>query len=273
MTSTAPPFSIGRQSTATVTRAELRRMLRPGGLRTWLWVSAVLATATGLLAVALSGWSVVRESGGINAADVVSTGPITAALVLALASTVHVPRDITDGAVLTSRCLVPRTGILFSARLLAWCRLTAATAVITALLPLPFALTLGDVVSSSPLRVVTAVVISCVLATVLVGLAHGAATLLQRGALVVLAGMTLLIVVPLVTGIASTLTTGFAATVIDVLSRISLGALLVGALQAPTADGQPWGAWVWSLVGLATWLGLTTAAAYRRFRHPGYGDR
>ena len=263
----------GTQTVASITRAEVKKLLGRGGIRIWLVVAAVLGTGSGVLAVLMSGAAALQDVGGITLADVATGGPVTAALVLSLAVTHHVPREVGDGTVMTARCLVPRTKVLFAGRMLAWCTVAAGLALVTALVPLPLALFLGDVVASSPLRLVAVLLISVGLATLLVGLAHAAATLLQRGALVVAVGMTVLVVLPLVITLGSFLTSGAIATVLMWLGRVALGSLILVALQVPTQEAQSWGTWVWSMLGLLTWLVATTTLAYLSFRRPGYGDR
>ena len=263
----------GTQTVATITRAEVKRLLGRGGIRGWLVVAAILAIGSGVLAVLMSGAGALRDVGGITAADVSSSGPVTVALLLSLAVTHHVPRDVGDGTVMTARCLVPRTKVLFAGRMLAWCLVAAGLAVVTAVVPLPLALVLGNVVASSPVQLAAGLLTSVGLATLLVGLAHAAATLLQRGALVVAVGMTMLVVLPMVITLGSLLMSGPVATGLMWLSRVVLGSLLLAALQVPTGVGQSWGTWAWSMLGLLAWLVATTSLAYQAFRRPGYGDR
>lgn len=263
----------GTQTVATITRAEVKRLLGRGGIRGWLVVAAILAIGSGVLAVLMSGAGALRDVGGITAADVSSSGPVTVALVLSLAVTHYVPREVGDGTVMTARCLVPRTKVLFAGRMLAWCLVTACLAVATALVPLPLALVLGDVVASSPVQLAAGLLTSVGLATLLMGLAHAAATLLQRGALVVAVGMTMLVVLPMVITLGSFLMSGAVATGLVWLSRVVLGSLVLTALQVPTGVDQSWGPWAWSMVGLLAWWVATTSLAYQAFRRPGYGDR
>lgn len=263
----------GTQTVATITRAEVKKLLGRGGIRSWLVVTAILATASGVVAVLMSGVAALQEVGGITAADVSSSGPVLVALLLSLAATHHVPREVGDGTVMSARCLVPRKRILFAGRMLAWCLVAASLAMLTAVVPMPLALFLGDVVASSPLELAAGLLTSVGLAAVLVGLAHAAATWLQRGALVVAVGMMLLIVLPLIIAVGSLTTSGAVATGLLWLSRVVLGTLVLTALQVPTGEGQSWSTWTWSMLGILTWWAAMTVLAYRAFRKPTYGDR
>lgn len=263
----------GTQTVATITRAEVNKLLRRGGIRSWLIVTAILATASGVVAVFMSGVAALKEVGGISAADVSSTGPVLVGLLLSLAVTHHVPREVADGTVMSARCLVPRKTTLFAGRMLAWCSVAASLALLTALVPLPLALLFGDVVASSPAEVAAGLLTSVGLAAVLVGLAHAAATWLQRAALVVAVGMMLLIVLPLTIAVGSLTTSGAVATGLVWLSRVVLGTLVLTALQVPTGAGQSWSTWTLSMIGVLAWWAVLTGLAYRAFRKASYGDR
>lgn len=261
------------QTVATVTRAEIKKLLRAGGIRGWMIVAVVLGIVSGLIAVLMSGAPSLQEIGGISVADVASSGPVIVALILSLAVTYHVPREVADGTVMTARCLVPRTKILFAGRMIAWCSVAAGLAAVTAVVPLPAGLVVGDVVGSSPLELTGGLLTSVGLATLLVALAHAAATLLKRGAVVVAVGMTMLIVLPLVITLGAFLVAGPLGTALTWLGRVVPGSLLVMALQIPTGSAASWGPWASAVLGLAVWLVVTTGLAYRGFTRPSYGDR
>ncbi len=85
--------------------------------------------------------------------------------------------------------------------------------------------------------------------------------------------MTMLVVLPLATTLGGFISSGVVATGMLWLSRVIPGSLVLTALQVPSEEGQSWGAWTWSMIGLLMWWAATAALAYRAFRRPGYGDR
>ena len=254
----------------TILRAETLKLWAPGGVSVWIVVAGVLGILSGVAAAFLSTVADLKAATPITYADVLTSGPIVLSFVLSLATCNYVPREIASGMVITSKYLVPRTGLLFAARVCSW--------VLVSLL-LGVATTFTGVVSafaSPSLRfesgTLVQVAVALMLASLLVALAHAGAAWLQRGAVIVAVGMTLLFVLPLALGVGATLVPGVGGEALMALSRASLGAVLLSALQVPLEGGGSLSSWGISVLGFATWLTVTLLLAFRAFRRPGYGD-
>lgn len=261
---------VQRQTLISVTRAEFAKLIAVGGPRRWIVFAAVLGAVSAVGAVVLSQMQ-FREMSPIPFADLVTAGPTVSALALSLAATTYVPREISGGTVVTSKYLVPRVTVLFLARLFSWALLTGAVGVITMVIGLVAALVPADLRNSAQLADALLLAVALVLCCVLVLLAHSAATLLQRGAVCVAVGMLLLFVLPLAFMVLGIVLPGIAE-LCNVVVRLTLGALLYGALQLPNELRGDWATWGQSMLGALVWLAGTTALAFLAFRKPGYGD-
>ena len=120
---------VSSQSLGQVFRAELRRLLRQGGLRRAcllaLGLSVLLGVMTLLLIDQISGG---QADDGTAVTVPVETTASMAGIILGIAVTLHYGRLIQDGGVGTALALVPRRARLFSAQFLATGVVAAATA-------------------------------------------------------------------------------------------------------------------------------------------------
>lgn len=262
----------GVQTPLTVARAELRKLLAPGGVRVWSVVAVVLGTLAGLGTVVLTLVDDVQEILGLTVAESVSTGPLVATAVLGVAAAGHVPREVGDGTIVTSRYLVPRVTTLFVGRLLGWGVLTAVVAASSAVVTLLLAMVVPSVRPSGVGVTAAALLLAVVVPVATVVLVHAGAIVLRRGAYVVVVGVAVLLVVPLAAAIGQLTLTGAAAGAARTASAVMVGPLVLQAMSPPSAHGGSWPATLGSLVGLLAWLAAVVALASWSFRRPGYGE-
>lgn len=260
------------QTLASVSRGEIVKLMGPGGIRTWVIAAAVMGIVSGIGAVLLAGIPALQATAPITFPDVITSGPLAVALVLSLAASNYVPREISDGTVMTSKYLVPRSRLLFNARMLAWSVVTVVISLLTSLVAVVAGLISSTIRQSMDVSSFVAMIPALVVSALIVLLAHAGAALLRRGALIVAVGMTVLVVLPLTMTLAAVTTSGIATTVLTWGSKIILGSLLLATLQVPTGPDSSWALWAWSASGVVVWFVATAALGYRAFRSPGYGD-
>lgn len=261
-----------RQSLFTVSRAEFIKLLSPGGVRFWVILSGIFGILSGVGTVLLSGIQSLQDLEPISFSDFLTSGPLVASLVLSLAAANYVPRELSEGIIITSKYLVPRVELLFVARFLSWAVVSILIGIISAL----FAF-LASLVSSNTRKLIKAeslpvLLVAIVLSSLLVLLSHSGATLLRRGALIVAAGMAFLFVLPLGFAVLSLTVPGGITEIFSWLSKIMIGYLLLTALQIPSGAGGAWGSWAWAVFGMALWLLAITFFSFALFRKPEYGD-
>ncbi len=270
----AMPLTTGpAQRLASITKAELGKLLARGGIRRWVVAATVLGLAAGLLTILLNHDDGLRESINLTVAGSLSSGPLMVIFVLGIAATNYVPREVSDGTIVTAKCLVPRTSALFAGRLLAWLALSIAVSGALVLATLTIAL-LDSSVQPSPVgSTVLAGLMSVVVAALTIVLVHSGALALQRGAFTVAVGMTVLLMIPLGLAVGQVLLSGWLAVVSTRLGEVMLGTLVLNALSVPEGtNGADWGGLLRAVLGLVAWLGATTGLAWRSFARPGYGD-
>ncbi len=254
----------------TILRAETLKLWAPGGVPVWIVVAGVLGILSGVGAALLSTVADLQSATPITYADVLTSGTIVISLVLSLATCNYVPREIVSGMVITSKYLVPRSGLLFAARVCSWMLISLLLGLATTFTGVVAAFALSDL-RFEPGTLVH-LVVALVLGSLLVALAHAGAAWLQRGAVIVAVGMTLLFVLPLALGVGSTLLSGVVGEFLKALSRASLGSVLFSALQVPMDGDGSLSGWGISVLGSVIWLTVTLLLALRAFRRPGYGD-
>ena len=263
----------GRQTLSTVLRAEISRLLAPGGVRPWLIVATAFAMAMSILTVLLSTIDEVQSFAQFDVAGLISSGPMIMLVVLALGVTTQTAREVGDGTVLTSKTMVPRDALLFTARLLAWVVITLVLGTALCLASSVLALIPAGLESSSVSAIVASVFTSLLLSLAIVMLFAAGTALLQRGAVIVFVGMLLLVVLPIAFSVAGALLGGTWGGVLAAVGRSLPGALLFTALQPPTSAPEiEWSSWTWAILGVVAWTFVTGALALRQFRRPGYGD-
>ena len=263
----------GRQTFGTLLRAEVARLLGAGGARPWFIVATAFALVMSLATVLLSMIPEVQELARFDIAGLASSGPMMMLIVLALGVTTTTAREISDGTVLTSKSLVPRSGLLFLARLGAWALTTVVLGAAICAASLVLALIPSGVTGSSWIDVLAAVATSLGLSVLVLALFHSGTALLQRGAVIVFVGMLLLVVLPVALGVAGSLVEGAAGDAAMAASRALPGSLLITALQPPSSAPEiSWMSWLVAVLGLAAWASAASWLAYRQFVKPGYGD-
>ncbi len=258
------------QTFRTVVSAETLKLWAPGGIRVWIVVAGVLGCAAGVITALLSRDENLQAATPVTFVDVLTSGAMVVSLILSLAACHYVPREITGGVIITSKYLVPRSGLLFAARVCSWLLVSLLLGIATAVLGVASALTLTTL--RFDLETLPSTLVAVVLSCSLVALAHAGAAWLQRGAVIVAVGMTLLFVLPVGLGLVSATLPGAAGEIMMTLSRMSLGAVLMAALQVPTALDGSLLKWGLSVLGLIVWLTVTLLLALRVFCRPGYGD-
>lgn len=268
-----PPTTRPAQTIASITKAEMRKLLARGGIRRWVVVAATVGFAAGLFLILLNHDDELRTSIRLTVAGSLSSGPIMVIVVLGIAATNYVPREVSDGTIVTAKCLVPRTWALFAGRLLAWLILSIAVSGALVLATLTMALLDSDVKPSSVAITLLAAIASVVVPSLTIVLVHAGGLVLQKGAFTVAVGMTVLLLIPLGLAAGQVLLSGWLATVSTRLSDVMLGSLVLNAMSVPEGDnGAAWGGLIGSVFGLLVWLGSASALAWRSFARPGYGE-
>ena len=253
--------------------AEIYRLVAKGGARSWFVVAVVVSVAITAGTVALMSIPSMQEVAAFTSADAVSAGPLFAAVVLALAATSHKAREIADGTVLTSKALVPRALLLFTARLTAWVIITLIIGVVTVIVAFVLAFIPSGVVSSSVGEVFWAVVPALFAAALVVLFFAALAALLQRGAVIVFVGLLLVVILPVGLVIAPLFVSEALGTIAMAVAQGLPGALLLTGTQPPSpASEMTWFQWGRSVLGIGAWIGALSVLAYRQFRKPSYGD-
>lgn len=260
------------QTPRSVARAEVAKLLAPGGVRGWVTVALVLGVVAGVGTVLLALVAEVQEILGMTVADTLSTGPMVVMLALGIAAANYVSREVSDGTVVTAKYLVPNVRTLFVGRLLGWTVLSAAVSAATAVVVLPLAVVVPAVEASRVLTTLVALVLGVLVPAVTVVLVHAGAILLRRGAYIVAVGITVLVVIPLVAAVGQVMLTGPAASAAKAVSAAMVGPLALNAMAVPTGDDGSWLTTGASLLGLLAWLGVAAALAFSSFRRSGYGE-
>lgn len=107
----AMPLMTGpAQTLASVTKAELGKLLARGGIRRWVVAATIVGLAAGVLTILLNHDDGMRASINLTVAGSLSSGPLMVILVLGIAATNYVPREVSDGTIVTAKCLVPVRG-------------------------------------------------------------------------------------------------------------------------------------------------------------------
>lgn len=260
------------QTRRSVARAEVTKLLAPGGVRGWVIVSLALGLIVGIGTVLLTLVDDVQEVLGLSVADSMSTGPLMALVPLTIAAANYVAREVGDGTVVTAKHLVPRYETLFVGRLLGWAVLSFVVMAVNAVAVLAVALIVPSVDRSEILTTVASLLLVTLVPTVTVALVHAGAIVLRRGAYIVSVGIAVLIVIPLVAAIGQLTLTGPAATVANGVSTAMLGPIVLKAMSVPGAQDGSWAATGGSLLGLLAWFSAVAGLAFWSFRRPGYGE-
>lgn len=253
-------------------RAEARKLIRRGGVRTWALLAVVLGNAAGLAFVVVTENETAREALQLTVAGAVGLGPAVALFVLGIATTAYVPREISDGTILTAKTLVPRRLELFLGRLAAWFALgltVAAACIVPSLLVAVFSPQVGR----SGIGVTLASVGVCLVVPALtLCLVHAGALVLKRGAYIVAVTLTLLLILPLTLTLGEAALSGALADLARGLGRILIGPLVVTAMAVPEGEVGTWPELIRANLGLLAWVAVVGFLAYRRFCAEGYGD-
>lgn len=260
------------QTLTSVARAEIHKVLAPGGLRVWWFIAVGLGLVSGVGNVFLANLSSVQEILSISVSATVGTGPMILLIVITIATAGYIPQEISDGTIVTAKRLVPRTNILFFGRLLGWGVGSSIPIAITAVIPLPFAILNPAVIRSSMFETAIALFLAILVPVLTVVLVHVGAIILRRGAYIVTVSLALLFFLPLLMAAVEQMMTGIVATAGHWIGAALIGPLIVQAASIPSDGTGTWAATAWSLLGVFGWLAATAAVAYRQFSAPGYGE-
>lgn len=262
------------QTFGSTLRAEISRLLGRGGARTWFIVTIVYGTACVVGIVALASIQEIQDVSAFAVADVATVGPLFGLIVLCLAATSHKAREISDGTVLTSKALVPRSLLLYIARLCAWAVVTFAIGIVTTVAGLLIGLAAPWIGGSSPTQVFASVATALFLNVLIVLFFAVTAAWLQRGAMIVFVGLLLVLILPVGLAIAAFFMSESVATVLMNIAQVLPGALMINSLQPP-GEGldATWPDWGRAVGGVVAWIVALGFLAYTQFRKPGYGDK
>ncbi|MFJ5697207.1 hypothetical protein [Arthrobacter sp. NPDC093139] len=253
---------VAQQRLGDVAWAELRRLLRKGGVP----IPVIVAITAGLvsgIATMLIMKSLAPEPNRVLTTTSVETGAFVGALVLSVAAVFAVGRDHT-GQLGLGLSLTPKRERLFMARALSWAALTATTtALVTIVLAgLGLILSEGNYAESGMLSVAATVVASTSVVLIAVALAH----LVGRafGAVLLLIGVNVLL--PLVVFAVGAMIPEQAAGAVDALVNVTPTPLFIKAISATTLEELGLGSLLIGQLGLAVWVLVLGGLALTVFR-------
>lgn len=260
-----------KQSVLTVTFAELHKFIRPGGIRTYLIVAATLAWVTSGLVLYLLSFPSMRGEEAPSSADLATVATSMAAVVLFVAVSNYVPKEISDGTLGVSKLLVPQFGVLYTGRALAWL-ITTVTLIIGVAIPAWLATFTVSFFEHLPLgQALGAKAFELVLICLIVMLLFGTALVMQRSGMVVLAALMVLIVLPLVLAMSSMYLPEVVSKVLASGSRGLVGSLIGNALMQELTTAESWKSALKYLSGVALWSTTLVGLGWIWFRRPAYG--
>lgn len=272
----APTTAASRPSAAgliaAVTRAELRKFLARGGIRTSTILAVLIGNAAGLAFVLATLDETAKATLQLSVAGAISLGPAVALFVLGIGVAAYVPREISDGTILTAKMLVPQSRELFLGRLSAWFTIAVAVAASCLVPSLVLALLIPQIQRTSVGVILASVLVSLVVPALTVCLIHAGALVLKRGAYIVAAALTLLLILPLALTLVQMMLPGTWADISRALDQVLIGRLVVTAMAVPEDGSHTWSAMVTSNLGVLAWLGFVGLIAYRQFCAEGFGD-
>lgn len=255
----------------TVVRAEMRSLVRAGGLLRWIIAAELLGLVCGIGCGVLATTS-AQQTLKLTVAGLAGIGPLVVLIVLSIGASNLVPREIADGTMMTQKYLVSNRLVLFAGSALGWIAMVCAVTAGTALPPVVMALFAPEILPSSPASVVATVALACVVPALTLTLVRLGALILRKGAFIVAVSMVVLVVAPMLAAAGSLMLGGWWSRVCAWLGKVMLGPLVLQAMTTPTDGVGTWSQTLWSLVGVLAWLVPVTLLAYRVFRKPSFGE-
>lgn len=257
-----------RQDLRTVVRAEVFRLLRQGGLRRGLLVSALIGLGVGLAAVAAMTYL------GRGQADLTSSVPVTvpveaaaatAAFFVSLSALLYHARTGQAG-VLASLVLVPNRTRLLAAQVASLAAVAMTTTLAVTTVVAVAALAMSDA-SAGGLPAAIGVLSGSIAAALLAVIALFLAILINSLVVAILAYTAWWIVLPLTLSISSAALPGWAAPLAAAAVQYTPTVLLNKATTVSTLTTQGYATVLDGHVGLVAWvvvLGVVAQLAFRR---------
>lgn len=250
-----------RQSTTLVARAEVRRLLRRGGMRGGVIAAGVSGTALGLVTL-LALTALMPDAGHIAVTSPLEVGAFIANLVIAIAIVLAIGRD-NAGHLAIALAVTPARGRLYRARVIAVVLIAAPVAA-------GASLTVGIIGSALDGFAHVGLVITGVLLCALAGaslavVSFGIATLVRRSSAGLLALIGLLIVLPLIVGALGGLVPAQFSPVVQAIASATPANLMlqgIGVSTIPTNGLLPV---LLAQAGLAAWAVAAAAASRLAF--------
>lgn len=256
------------QDLPTVLRAEFGRLLRQGGLRTGLLVTAAVALGAGLIAVGVLAYLSSADPDSPSSLPVTVPVEVTtaiAAVLLSGAVVLNTGRAAQTGATATSLALVPNRRRLFLAQAVATSGLALVVTALLSTVVVITALALSGAVAALPVAVV-GVLSGSVAAALLAALAFFLATLVNRAIAGILVYVGWWVVLPLALTVAAPAVPEWAVSVVTAAAAAIPTALLAEATTVSTLTTLGAGALLRGLLGLALWAGAFGVVAGVVFR-------
>lgn len=252
-------------------RAEIRKAVAPGGFLPWLITAAALGIvgAAGVPILTLD--PVLRRMLGLTVAASAEVGMSLGMLALAVGAAAYVTREITHGTVMLAKMLVPRMGILFAGRAIAWALFSSAAGLVVALAGVVAGLVSPHVWPSEVWVTVVQVVVAAIACGVASSLVFMAGHMLQPGAHLVAVVLLVVAVVPLAMVVLPTIFPSLEVLAATINSGL-IGNLIVQASTVPEVPADSWWEFGAGWLGVALWGVAITIGSFVAFRRSSLGE-
>lgn len=259
------------KKTLTVTVAELQKLTRAGGIRSYLIVAAGLAwILPGLIMVAFS-FPSLRDGENLESSHIVELAIFLASTVMCIAVANYIPKEIGEGTIGASKLMVPQFGALYVGRSLAWLIATVALNIAVAV-PVWVSTFAFSFVTRTPfLESVSVQLLLIVLACLIVSTLYGAALVLQRSGIVVFASLMVLAILPVALSLGGMFLPDVVSNALNHVSKGLVGSLIGNVLIQELDTAQSWHSALKYLTGVTAWAATMIGLGWVWFRRPAFG--
>ncbi|QGQ20018.1 hypothetical protein GC089_13385 [Cellulomonas sp. JZ18] len=255
------------QGLGQVVVAELRRAMAGGGMRTSAGVGVVIGAAAGFGTSMLVGYFAQgAEGSSLSVTLPIEVAAVVSALWIAVATVLHLARDLPSGMLATSLLLVPDRRRLLVARLAAPTAIGAVGALAAAGLPAAIGLVLHGSVPGAVGTAILGLVVAACASGLFALFAALTATVARRPTSAALLFVALTLLVPLALAVVPVVAPAAMATVSERVSYGLPSSLLMQAAGASTVPATGLGRVLLGFAGLAAWCVAAAALAVPLFR-------